>query len=239
MTIFLLDEGLDEFPSPLLAEPTGLLAVGGGLSLNRLLNAYRSGIFPWFSDGDPVLWWSPDPRLVLYPAALKISKSLRRVINKRQFIISFDTAFSDVITACAAVKRKGNGGTWITDDMIDAYCTLHEAGWAHSVEAWDGKDLVGGLYGVSIGQCFFGESMFTLTSNAAKTALVSLVSFLKQNRFRMIDCQMTTPNLLRFGAEEIPRYRFLSELETAVAAPTVKGPWRLENFENDDQACRD
>lgn len=227
MTIFLLDEDTPEFPSPRLADPTGLLAVGGNLTVARLVAAYRFGIFPWFSEGEPVLWWSPDPRLVLYPAALKVSGSLRRAINKRPFAIRFDTAFKDVITACATVKRKGSGGTWITGDMIDAYCALHDAGLAHSVEAWAGDDLVGGLYGVAIGRCFFGESMFTRVSNAAKTALVCLVTFLERNCFKMIDCQMTTANLVRFGAEEIPRRRFLSELEAAVAAPSVKGPWRV------------
>ena len=233
MTIFLLDEELDGFPSARLADPSGLLAVGGDLCVDRLLKAYRSGIFPWFSEGDPVLWWSPDPRLVLYPEKLKISKSLRRVINKRSFKIRFDTGFDKVITACATVKRKKDGGTWITGGMVEAYCALHDAGWAHSAEAWAGDDLVGGLYGVTIGRCFFGESMFTLVSNAAKTALVYLAAFLERNGFKMIDCQMTTTNLLRFGAEEIPRHRFLSELETAVAAPTLKGPWRYEDEETD------
>ncbi len=225
MTIFLLDGDTDEFPSPRLAEPSGLVAVGGDLSVSRLVSAYRSGIFPWFSEGDPLLWWSPDPRLVLYPPALKISRSLRRVLNKGMFDIRFDTAFRDVITACATVKRKGNGGTWITADMIDAYCALHDAGWAHSAEAWAEGKLVGGLYGVAIGRCFFGESMFTLVSDAAKTSLVGLAGFLEGNGFHMIDCQMTTDNLLRFGAEEVPRGRFLSELETAVSVSALDVPW--------------
>ena len=229
MTIFLLDEEGVDFPSPFLADSSGLLAVGGDLTVDRLLEAYRSGIFPWFSEGDPLLWWSPDPRLVLYPAAFRISKSLRRVMNKRPFNIRFDTAFKDVITACATVKRKGSGRTWITNDMIDAYCAMHDAGWAHSVEAWAEDALVGGLYGVAIGRCFFGESMFTRVSNAAKAAFVCLVNFLEQNHYKMIDCQMTTSHLLRFGAEEIPRSRFLSELEEAVAAPTEKGPWRSDD----------
>jgi leucyl/phenylalanyl-tRNA--protein transferase len=226
MTIFLLDGKSTEFPPPRLADPSGLLAVGGDLTVDRLVKAYRSGIFPWFSEGEPLLWWSPDPRLVLYPASLKISGSLHRVINKRLFTVRFDTAFRDVINACATVKRKGPEGTWITGGMIEAYCELHDAGLAHSVEAWSGGDLAGGLYGVAIGRCFFGESMFTRASNAAKVALVFLAAFLERNRFQLIDCQMTTANLVRFGAQEIPRRRFLSELERAVAIPSIKGPWR-------------
>jgi len=230
MTIFLLDRKTVEFPPPRLADPTGLLAVGGDLTVGRLVNAYSSGIFPWFSEGEPLLWWSPDPRLVLYPAALKISKSLRRAINRRLFNIRFDTAFREVITTCATVKRKGDEGTWITGDMIEAYCALHDVGLAHSVEAWAGGELAGGLYGVAIGQCFSGESMFTEISNAAKIALVYLVKFLESNHFKLIDCQMTTPNLVRFGAEEIPRRRFLSELKSAIVEPTVKGPWLFEGL---------
>ncbi len=171
------------------------------------------------------MWWSPDPRLVLYPEELNVSKSLRRVINKQLFDIRFDTAFGDVIGFCARVKRKGVQDTWITADMIDAYCHLHKAGLAHSIEAWQNDQLAGGLYGVAIGRCFFGESMFTLISNAAKVALVALVDFLKQHNFSMIDCQMTTDNLLRFGAREIPRRHFLAQLATAVAAPSLKGAW--------------
>jgi leucyl/phenylalanyl-tRNA--protein transferase len=233
MTIFLLDEATHDFPPPRMADPVGLLAVGGDLTLDRLVKAYSAGIFPWFSEGDPVLWWSPDPRLVLYPEELKISASLRRVINKRTFAIRFDTAFADVITACATVKRKGTEGTWITADMIEAYCDLHTAGLAHSVEAWQDNNLVGGLYGVAIGRCFFGESMFSLVSNASKAALVFLTTFLKLNRFKMIDCQMTTAHLLRLGAREIPRHRFLRELEKAVGEPFPAGPWRFEDIEEE------
>ena len=233
MTIFLLDEATHDFPPPRLADPIGLLAVGGDLSVDRLVKAYSSGIFPWFSEGEPVLWWSPDPRLVLYPDELKISTSLRRVINKGMFAIRFDTAFEDVITACATAKRKGAEGTWITKDMIAAYCALHGAGLAHSVEAWQDNHLVGGLYGVAIGRCFFGESMFSRVSNASKTALVFLTTFLKLNCFKMIDCQMTTAHLLRFGAREIPRRRFLKELERIVSEPSPTGPWRFEDIEEE------
>jgi leucyl/phenylalanyl-tRNA---protein transferase len=229
MTIFLLTGETAQFPPPRLADPSGLLAVGGDLTVERLVTAYRSGIFPWFSEGEPVLWWSPDPRLVLYPSELKISGSLRRVVNKRLFTIRFDTAFRDVITACATVRRKGPRGTWITGGMIAAYCELHEAGLAHSVEAWTGGELAGGLYGVAIGRCFFGESMFTRISNAAKVALVCLADFLKFHGFQLIDCQTTTANLLRFGAREIPRRRFLAELETAVAMPSIPGPWGVSD----------
>lgn len=226
MTIFLLDQENDAFPPPRLADPSGLLAVGGDLSVTRLVAAYSSGIFPWSSEGQPVLWWSPDPRLVLYPAALKISKSLGRAIKRRPFAMRSDTAFGEVITACATVKRKGAEGTWITAEMIEAYGALHQVGLAHSVEAWDGGELAGGLYGVALGRCFFGESMFTRISDAAKMALVYLVRFLVHHRFQLIDCQMTTGNLLRFGAEEIPRRRFLQELTAALAGPTLQGPWR-------------
>jgi leucyl/phenylalanyl-tRNA--protein transferase len=232
MTIFLLTGDSSGFPPPRLADPSGLLAVGGDLTVERLVTAYQSGIFPWFSEGEPVLWWSPDPRLVLYPDEIKISASLRRVINKRMFSVRFDTVFRDVITACATAKRKGEGGTWITGTMIEAYCGLHEAGLAHSVEAWAGEELAGGLYGVAMGRCFFGESMFTRESNAAKVALVHLTAFLNNNGFQLIDCQTTTANLVRFGAREIPRRRFLSELAAAVAMPSISGPWRFDPGSN-------
>lgn len=232
MTIFLLDRKSVDFPPPRLADAIGLLAVGGDLSVKRLVSAYRSGIFPWFSEGDPVLWWSPDPRLVLYPKELRTPRSLRRMINRHLFDIRFDTAFADVISLCAGVKRKGDPGTWITGEMIEAYTNLHKAGLAHSVEAWQAGKLAGGLYGVAIGRCFFGESMFTLVSNAAKTALVYLTAFLRRHHFKMIDCQMTTDHMLRFGAREIPRQRFLEELDAAVAAPGLDGPWQYAETAN-------
>ncbi|MDY6823884.1 MAG: leucyl/phenylalanyl-tRNA--protein transferase [Thermodesulfobacteriota bacterium] len=228
MALFFLDENAISFPSPQIADRDGLLAVGGDLNVDRLLAAYRLGIFPWYSEGDPILWWSPDPRLILIPHGIHVSRRLRRTMNKGEFTFTMDTVFEDVITSCANVRRGFREGTWIVDEMIDAYTRLHKAGYAHSVEAWQADRLVGGLYGVAIGSCFFGESMFTTVSNASKAAFVKLTAFLVQNGFAMIDCQVTTPHLVRFGAEEIPREHFLKVLEKCVAQPTLKGKWRLE-----------
>ncbi len=204
------------------------MAVGGDLSPERLLLAYRQGIFPWFSAGEPLLWWSPDPRLVLYPAEFKVSKSLKKTIKQKRFHITADTAFSKVIKACASVKRKNNEGTWIVDEMIKAYSLLHEAGFAHSIEAWYKGRLAGGLYGVSLGRCFFGESMFTLVSNASKAAFARLVKHLERFSFDLIDCQVPTQHLINFGAREIPRNLFLEQLEDSLKIPAIKGKWRLE-----------
>ncbi len=215
MPVFTLSERLS-FPPPHLAIKEGLLAVGGDLSAERILLAYRSGIFPWYSSGEPILWWSPDPRLVLYPDELRISKSLRKVIKRSHFHITVDRAFDAVIQACAEAKRSYGEGTWITDGMKNAYRELHRKGYAHSVEAWQSERLVGGLYGISIGRVFFGESMFSRVSNASKVAFVSLVENLKRIRFKLIDCQVRTDHLIRFGAREIPRKSFLEQLEKAV-----------------------
>ena len=224
MTVFLLSERI-AFPPPTLAEKDGLLAVGGDLRQSRLLLAYRLGIFPWFSEGDPILWWSPDPRLVLYPKDIKISKSLTKVIRKGLFRISMDTAFEKVILECAKVHQKQDEGTWINDQMIEAYCLLHESGYAHSVEAWLGRELAGGLYGVSLGKCFFGESMFTQVSNASKVSLAALSTYLITKEFDFIDCQVTTDHLNRLGAIEVPRKSFLRQLRGALDAPTLRGKW--------------
>lgn len=213
------------FPPPHLASRDGLLAIGGDLSEKRLLLAYRMGIFPWFSDEEPIMWWSPDPRLVLYPDEIRISKSLKKTIKKDVFQVTMDQAFNRVINECARVRRGKNQGTWIVNDMIKAYCRLHESGFAHSVEAWYEGKLAGGLYGVSLGRCFFGESMFTRISNASKVAFVKLVKYLKALSFDMIDCQVTTEHLMRFGAREIPRKYFLEQLEKALEYPTKKGEW--------------
>jgi len=194
--------------------------------MERLLAAYRAGIFPWYAEGEPVLWWSPDPRLILFPGEFRLSASLRREIRKACFEITMDTAFEKVIRACASVHGRAGQGTWIVDEMIDAYCRLHRAGYAHSVEAWQGGKLAGGLYGVSLGACFFGESMFTLVSNASKVAFARLVAFLSARHFDMIDCQMTTAHLVRLGAVEMRRNAFLKRLEAALQAPTLKGAWR-------------
>ena len=215
MPVFLLNNRI-EFPPPRLASEMGLLALGGDLSRKRLLLAYRMGIFPWFSEREPIMWWSPDPRLVLYPEEIKISKSLQKIMKKEIFRITIDSAFDQVINACAEIRRKNNEGTWIVNDMIEAYCSLHESGFAHSVEAWRHDKLVGGLYGVSLGGCFFGESMFTRISNASKVAFVKLVEHLKTLSFDLIDCQLTTTHLKQFGAREIPRSQFLTQLEKSL-----------------------
>ncbi len=213
------------FPPPELAEDSGLLAVGGDLSESRLLLAYSAGIFPWYSDNDPVLWWSPDPRLVLFPDELKVSRSLRQTIKKGIFKITIDTAFKSVIQSCADIHSKDDGGTWITDEMVEAYVCLHHCGIAHSVESWFDGELVGGLYGVALGSAFFGESMFTKKNDASKAAFVTLVNQLVKWRFSLIDCQITTPHLMSFGAREIPRSEFLKMLGTALKAPAKKGKW--------------
>ena len=227
MPVYQLSEDL-AFPSPHLASKEGLLAVGGDLTLTRLLLAYSLGIFPWYSEGEPILWWSPDPRLVLYPNELKISRSLYKVIKKGAYTITIDHAFDRVINDCAQVRLENQEGTWIVDEMVKAYCYLHESGFAHSVEAWADDRLAGGLYGVSLGRCFFGESMFTRVSNASKVAFVSLVQHLRSLDFALIDCQITTGHLTRFGAREIPRSRYLKELDEALRAPTLRGKWFLD-----------
>jgi leucyl/phenylalanyl-tRNA--protein transferase len=214
------------FPSPEEAEPEGLLAVGGDLSPERLLLAYSMGIFPWYSDEDPILWWSPDPRLILEPERLKISKSLKRVLSKKQFSITMDHDFKTVIKSCATAKRK-EGGTWIVNDMLNAYIELHHKGFAHSVEVWEKEKLVGGLYGVSIGNIFFGESMFSKTNNASKIALVYLVKTLKKWGFSCIDCQIKTEHLISMGACETPRHDFLNQLKKKVKEKTRVGKWSL------------
>ena len=228
MPVYLLSEAL-KFPHPRSASREGLLAVGGDLSMERLLLAYRHGIFPWFSEGEPLLWWSPDPRLVLFPHEFKVSKSLKKIINRSLFDITIDRVFRRVITECAESRVEQKEPTWIVGGMIDAYCRLHESGFAHSVEAWQDGKLVGGLYGVSLGKCFFGESMFAAVSNASKVAFAWLVGFLKSYAFHMIDCQVTTKHLISMGAKEIPRDRFLTLLQTSLKEPTMKGKWQYHD----------
>ncbi len=220
MPVFTLSKKLS-FPPPHLAIKEGLLAVGGDLSAERILLAYRQGIFPWYSPGEPILWWSPDPRLVLYPDELRASKSLRKLIKRKTFRITFDTDFDAVIRGCAEAKRAYGEGTWITDEMKDAYRQLHRRGFAHSVEAWQDERLAGGLYGVALGRAFFGESMFSRVSNASKVALVTLVENLRRLDFKLIDCQVRTNHLIRFGAREIPRKLFLDQLEKAVGSSGI------------------
>lgn len=216
------------FPSPEDAEPDGLLAIGGDLSSERLLLAYQCGIFPWYSEGQPILWWSPDPRLILEPEEFHISHRLHQILKQGVFKVTFDKAFESVIQACASVPREGQDGTWITPEMREAYVHLHKQGFAHSVESWLDAKLVGGIYGVSLGKCFFGESMFSYKSNASKVALATLVQSLKAWGFHMLDAQVTTRHLLSLGAKEIPRSLFLKRLKEALSFPTQKGKWELE-----------
>ena len=211
-----------------LTEPNGLLAVGGDLGPQRLLDAYSLGIFPWFSNGEPVLWWSPDPRMVLYPAELRISRSLAKSLKSGKlqagpYEVRFDTAFTDVMRACSAVARPGQDGTWIDESMITAYTQLHQAGYAHSAETWINGQLAGGLYGVAIGRMFYGESMFHHVADASKVAFVRLVQELAAKGFGLIDCQMKTPHLASFGAREIPRKDFLQQLAKLVHYPSDFG----------------
>lgn len=196
-----------------LREPDGLLAVGGDLAPERILNAYRHGIFPWFSPGQPILWWSPDPRAVLFPEKLKVSRSLRKTINHHTYRVTFDTAFAQVIRSCAETPRRRQDGTWISEEMQQAYIRLHELGYAHSAESWLGDELVGGLYGMRLGRIFFGESMFSRRSDASKVPFVHLVRKLQDDGVVLIDCQVTTEHLLSLGAEEIPRKRFIELLD--------------------------
>ena len=224
MPVFLLTNE-PVFPPADSAREDGLLAVGGDVAPDRVESAYRQGIFPWYGEGDPVLWWSPNPRLVLYPEEFRISRRLRRDVRSERFKITADTAFGAVIHACGATRVEKGEGTWIVEEMMNAYIGLHRRGIAHSIEAWDAEGLAGGLYGVSLGKVFFGESMFARKPNASKVALVHLMAFLTERAFALVDCQVTTDHLLRFGAREIFRGQFLAELRHALKAPTLKGPW--------------
>jgi len=199
-----------------LSKPNGLLAIGGNLSSERLLTAYRSGIFPWFSEGEPVLWWSPDPRMVLFPQDFKVSKSLAKRLKKKDYEVRFNTNFRQVMEACAETNRPGQDGTWITTEIIDAYCELHQLGYAHSAETWIDNSLVGGLYGVLINKMFYGESMFHHLTDASKIAFAHLVQFLTVQDVGMIDCQMNTQHLASLGAQEIPRTEFMMHLKKLI-----------------------
>lgn len=213
------------FPPPERADDDGLLAVGGDLSAPRLLDAYRNGIFPWFDPGGPILWWSPPERMVLDPAGLKVSRSLRAVLRHGNYATTYDTAFRRVIRACAATPRHGEVGSWITPDVEAGYSELHERGYAHSVETWFGGELVGGLYGVLIGRCFSGESMFSHRTDASKVALVALADALVHRDVPLIDCQVETAHLTSLGARLIPRAEFLRQLREGLNAPTSLGRW--------------
>ena len=230
--ILWLDPHAPQSPFPPLAtaltEPNGLLAAGGDLSPQRLIEAYRSGIFPWFNEGEPILWWSPNPRMVLIPSELKISRSLSKALKKGAYEIRFDSAFVEVMQACAAPRTR-QAGTWIHPDMIAAYTALHQMGLAHSVETWIDGELAGGLYGIALGRMFFGESMFSRIPDASKIAFVHLVKQLERWNFGMIDCQMKTAHLASFGAREIPREEFSQKLKELVNCPGLVEKWRFEH----------
>ena len=228
MTVYRLGKTL-AFPPPEEAEPNGLLAVGGDLTPDRLLLAYAMGIFPWYTNETPILWFSPDPRGVLTPRSLVVHRSLARRVRSDTYEVTLDRAFGDVIRSCAAVPRRGQNGTWITHEMMIAYDALFELGFAHSVEVWKKGALVGGLYGVSIGTAFFGESMFATERDASKVALVRLVRQLERWEFDLIDCQVRNDHLASLGAEQWPRERFLSALSTALHCRTRRGPWRFDD----------
>jgi leucyl/phenylalanyl-tRNA---protein transferase len=228
MPIFRLVEDM-VFPPPDYADPSGLLAVGGDLSSERLLEAYRVGIFPWYSDDQPILWWSPDPRFMLELDEFKISRSLQKTLRRKIFQVTFDRVFEEVIASCSVVPREGQRGTWITQEMRDAYLELHGLGYAHSVESWFGGKLVGGLYGVSLGKAFFGESMFHHKTDASKVALATLVEKLKSWGFHFVDSQMTTEHMMSLGAKEVPRRIFLKRLQSALRHSTRRGKWHVED----------
>jgi leucyl/phenylalanyl-tRNA---protein transferase len=224
MAIYWLEDDL-VFPHPKYADENGVLAVGGDLSSQRLLFAYQNGIFPWFNEDEPIIWWSPDPRFVLYPSKVKISKSMRKVLRDAQFQITYNQDFAAVIKNCSSVNRANQigDGTWITQEMQQAYIDLHQLGFAHSVEVWQGGALVGGLYGVALGRCFCGESMFTKVSNASKVGFITLVQKLESLGFDMIDCQTHSNHLESLGAEYISRSSFLKYLQGNAKKPSFKG----------------
>lgn len=218
-----------DFPPVEQASPEGLLAVGGDLRPERLLEAYRHGIFPWYEEDQPILWWSPDPRAVLFPDKLHVPRSLDKTIRRGHFTLTLDTCFRAVMMECAGPRTQyPEGGTWIIPAMIEAYTKLHELGHAHSIETWQEGKLVGGLYGVAIGGAFFGESMFSRTTDASKVALVSLVRQLQAWNFKIFDCQQASPHVMRLGAEEIPRRVFLEHLNAALTLPDRRGCWQFD-----------
>ena len=224
MPLFRLSERLD-FPPAWLARSDGLLCIGGDLSAQRILLAYEKGIFPWFSENEPILWWSPDPRLVLFPENIKVSRSLKKTIKKNTFHLTMDHAFEETILSCAKPRRKEYAGTWLVEEMIEAYIQLHKLGYAHSIETWKDDRLVGGLYGICLGGIFFGESMFSFEDDASKTALTALASHLEQHRFDLIDCQVTTNHLLSMGATEISRNTYLDIIQRSIKRTDLRHVW--------------
>lgn len=222
--IFLKESDLS-FPHHSKAAPDGMLAIGGDLSVPRLLEAYKRGIFPWFNEDDPPLWWCPDPRCVIFPKEIKVSKTMRQLFTRQHFKVTYDQAFDVIIACCQNTKRKGQHDTWITVEFIKAYTELHKMGLVHSVEVWHEDKIVGGLYGVSLGRSFFGESMFSRMPNASKFALISLAQDLDRLGFDLIDCQMPTEHLFSMGAREIPREEFMQILEESIQKEGIAGSW--------------
>lgn len=232
------------FPDPDFAEPDGLLAVGGDLSPERLIEAYTMGIFPWYSNHEPLLWWSPAPRLILLPEEFHLPRRLARTIRKKPFTVCADMDFAATISQCGQTRIRSGEGTWITEEMKEAYIRLHELGFAHSIECRQDDILVGGLYGVCIDRVFFGESMFSLVSDASKVALASLVTLCRKRGIEMIDCQMTTAHLLRFGAREVPRHTFSRQLRRLIRDRSGQKKWRLDGNDKEEEvvstgACRE
>jgi len=227
MPVYELDPYYMAFPPADHANQDGLLAIGGKLTEDWLLMAYQHGVFPWFSEGDPIMWWSPNPRFVLKPENVKVSKSMRPILNSEKYSFKFDSDFEQVIENCSRIPRQGQNGTWITTHMMDAYIALHKIGMAHSAEIWEDDQLIGGLYGVSIGGMFFGESMFSKKPNASKLALIRLSEWLKQKGFDLIDCQIYSEHLERMGAQLISRADFISELHRSIDKPTLRGNWNF------------
>jgi leucyl/phenylalanyl-tRNA--protein transferase len=222
------------FPDPALAAKEGLLAYGGDLNPDRILRAYRSGIFPWYNPGDPILWWSPDPRLLLYPEDFHVSRSFRRVLRNRDYRVRFDRDFEGVIRACATMPERREKGTWLTEEMQEAYTELHRRGFAHSVEVYEGEALIGGLYGIAMGRAFFGESMFSRKRDGSKIALKALSDVLSEKGYDFIDCQVVSDHLVRLGAKPVARDRFLEELETALQTAGELGSWSNHRWEYRD-----
>jgi leucyl/phenylalanyl-tRNA---protein transferase len=233
MPVFELDRKEVFFPPAYLADPSGLLAVGGDLSPDRLVAAYQQGIFPWFNPDEVPLWWSPHPRFVLFPPKLKVSKSMRQILRKGVFRVTFDQDFIGVLEGCQEVPRPGQeGGTWISKEVISSYFELFHRGYAHSVEVWEGEKLVGGLYGVALGKCFFGESMFAKAGNASKAGFITLVRNLEEQGYHLVDCQVYTKHLESLGAEMMPRMDFLRMVEESSQHPVVKEVWQ-DRFRTD------
>ncbi len=214
-----------EFPPVDHANPDGIVASGGNLSPGMLISAYKQGIFPWYNEGEEILWWSPDPRFVIFPEEVIVSRSMADILKKQVFQFTVDKDFPRVIKSCGSVPRKGQKGTWITPDMVKAYIKLHDLGFAHSVEAWKNEKLAGGIYGISLGKCFFGESMFSFQSNASKAALITLCNMLEHADFSILDCQVYTEHLDSMGAEMIPRKDFIAMVNKGLEKKTIRGNW--------------